>query len=102
MGLWKKAAGPVVSVVAAAVAFSAFHLSIFRALPTLALGCLLGAVAYRARSTWCSALAHACNNGIAVGLGLLGAATVDPGWWSVPLAGAAIFAASRVGGAARG
>lgn len=59
MPLWAAAA------ISAAV-FSAYHLSLVQALPTLTLGLALAAVAIRADSAAPAIVAHALNNAIAI------------------------------------
>jgi sodium transport system permease protein len=51
-----------------AVVFSAYHLSLVQALPTLTLGLLLGLVAIRADSVLPSIAAHALNNTLAIAM----------------------------------
>jgi sodium transport system permease protein len=51
-----------------AVVFSAYHLSLVQALPTLTLGLMLGLVAIRADSALPSIAAHACNNALAIAM----------------------------------
>ncbi|MFT5992033.1 MAG: sodium transport system permease protein [Bradymonadia bacterium] len=59
---------PTVCVAATAIAFGAFHLSIYRFAGTAMLGIVMGVLAWRTRSIWTSVLFHAINNGIAVAL----------------------------------
>lgn len=61
---WSLLAAAAVS----AAAFSAYHLSVIQALPTLTLGLALGAIAIRADSAAPTMLAHAINNALAVAM----------------------------------
>lgn len=55
---------PAAAVLICALLFAALHLSPWRFLPQLALGCLLGWLTLRTGSCWPAALAHALHNGI--------------------------------------
>ena len=48
--------------------FAAFHASLYRLLPTLFLGVVIGIVVWRTRSILCGMIVHALNNGIVVAL----------------------------------
>ena len=65
-GLWRTRAGPVVAVMGTAVAFGAFHLSVFRFFPTAALGLVLGLFSLRTGRVGPGMLAHALNNSVAM------------------------------------
>lgn len=54
---------PAAAVLICALLFAALHLSPWRFLPQLALGCLLGWLTLRTGSCWPAALAHALHNG---------------------------------------
>jgi membrane protease YdiL (CAAX protease family) len=58
----------VVAALASAAVFSAYHLSLVQALPTLTLGIVLGVIAIRADSIAPAALAHAINNAIVIAM----------------------------------
>jgi membrane protease YdiL (CAAX protease family) len=58
----------VIGVIASAIAFSAYHLSLGQALPTLLLGLELGFIAVRADSALPTMIAHATNNAIVLSL----------------------------------
>jgi sodium transport system permease protein len=60
---------PLVSVAISAIAFSAFHISLVRAVPTLMLGLVYGYIALRARSVIPTILAHFLNNFAALAVG---------------------------------
>ncbi|CAN5909606.1 hypothetical protein BH11MYX2_BH11MYX2_27650 [soil metagenome] len=60
---------PLVSVAISAVAFSAFHISLVRAVPTLMLGLVYGYIALRARSVIPTMIAHFLNNFAALAVG---------------------------------
>ena len=57
---------PAAAVMISALMFAALHLSPWRFLPQLALGCLLGWLTLRTGSCWPAALAHAIHNGAVV------------------------------------
>ena len=61
---------PWVAIFLAALLFGAFHLSIYRLFPTVALGCLFGWLCWRMGSIYAAMLAHAFNNALAVCLSL--------------------------------
>jgi sodium transport system permease protein len=54
--------GPVAAVGGTALLFGVAHASIYRLLPTVFLGAILGALAWRSRSIFVSMTAHAVNN----------------------------------------
>jgi membrane protease YdiL (CAAX protease family) len=60
--------GAALGVVASAIVFSAYHLSLGQALPTLLLGLELGFIAVRADSGVPTMIAHAMNNAIVLAL----------------------------------
>lgn len=71
---------PLAAAVAiSAVVFSAYHLSVVQALPTLLLGAALAALAIRADSVLPAMLAHATNNAIAISISR-GELAVVAGW----------------------
>jgi sodium transport system permease protein len=82
------------ALLATSLAFGAFHYSVYKFLPTAALGLILGLVALRARSTRASVVVHALNNTLVV---LLVRAGLDdpPGavgpWLPLLLLGAAVL-----------
>jgi sodium transport system permease protein len=55
---------PAAAVLICALLFAVLHLSPWRFLPQLALGCLLGWLTLRTGSCWPAALAHALHNGL--------------------------------------
>lgn len=57
---------PAVSIVASAVVFSAFHMSLIQAAPTLLLGLVYGYLALNARSAIPTMIAHLLNNSFAI------------------------------------
>ena len=57
---------PWAVVVITAVLFGAFHLSLYRLIPTTLLGILMGILVLRSRSIWTSAVFHGLNNGAAI------------------------------------
>jgi sodium transport system permease protein len=59
---------PASAILLSALLFAISHGSLFRLLPTLVLGVLLGLIARRTRTLWPSMLAHALNNGILLAL----------------------------------
>jgi membrane protease YdiL (CAAX protease family) len=58
----------IVAALVSAVVFSAYHLSLVQALPTLSLGALLAVIAIRADSIAPTVVAHAINNALAIAL----------------------------------
>lgn len=65
-GLWQTRGSRGAAVVVTALAFGAFHLSVFRFLPTAVLGVALGVLSVRARSVLPGMLAHTLNNAFAM------------------------------------
>lgn len=65
LGAWRPA-GKVAAVAGAALAFGVFHLSLYKLVPTAALGVLAGAVAVRASSVLPAMVFHAVNNTLVV------------------------------------
>jgi sodium transport system permease protein len=61
-----KRQGPWVAIGLSALLFALMHASIYRLLPTLALGLLLGYAVWRSGSVLCGMVGHLFNNGIAV------------------------------------
>jgi sodium transport system permease protein len=55
-------------IVITAVAFGLFHMSIYRLMPTVTLGLILGLLAYRSDSIWPAVVFHGCNNAVALTL----------------------------------
>src|SRR5690606_1170167 len=55
--------GPWAAIGISALLFGLAHASIYRLLPTLVLGIVLGYAAWRSRSIFCSMIVHAVNNG---------------------------------------
>ncbi len=87
------------TIVATAVLFGVFHVSIYRILPTAVLGILLSWLVFEARSVWPGIVLHALNNGIALLIGrYVGPDALEPGASGWPLAAAAmlVFAAGLV------
>ncbi|HMP82799.1 MAG TPA: ABC transporter permease subunit/CPBP intramembrane protease [Verrucomicrobiota bacterium] len=58
--------GAWVAIVVSALLFGIAHASIYRLLPTFALGLLMGVVIWRSGSIYCSMLVHALNNGLII------------------------------------
>ena len=58
----------VVAAAISAAVFSAYHLSLVQALPTLTLGFVLGVIAIRADSVLPTIVAHALNNALAIAM----------------------------------
>jgi sodium transport system permease protein len=56
--------GPWKAILISALLFGLTHASIYRMLPTMGLGLLLGYVVWRSRSLYCSMLMHGLNNGL--------------------------------------
>lgn len=56
--------GPWAAIGLSALLFGIAHASIYRLLPTFLLGVVLGYVAWRSRSIYCSMIVHAVNNGL--------------------------------------
>jgi membrane protease YdiL (CAAX protease family) len=73
-------AGPIlrhaqaIAIVVTAIAFGLFHTSLFRILPTAALGVVFGTARLRSRSIAVPMIAHMVNNGLLVGAGAAGVA----------------------------
>ena len=65
------------TVVLQAVLFGLVHGSIFRLLPTFALGLVLGFVRLRTGSIWPGVLIHALNNGILIAIQTHGGSTFE-------------------------
>ena len=59
----RKHLSPAAAVLICALLFAVLHLSPWRFLPQLALGCLLGWLTLRTGSCWPAAVAHAAHNG---------------------------------------
>ncbi len=68
LGLLRRRLAPLAAVGLSAVLFGLLHGSVFRLLPTTALGLVLGLLALRTGSIWPGVVAHALTNGIAVSL----------------------------------
>jgi sodium transport system permease protein len=87
------------AILTSAFLFALAHASIYRLLPTLLLGIVLGFVVWRTGSILCGIIIHMLNNGLmatllyspelATTLGLNQAKTIP---WNVTLIGAAVFA----------
>lgn len=78
----RPALGRIGAVVASALLFAAFHLSLVRFVPTLSLGIVLAIVTLAADSVWPAMVAHAINNALALAvsageLGAIGATVRD-------------------------
>jgi sodium transport system permease protein len=94
--------GPVPAIGISALLFGIAHASIYRLLPTLFLGILLGIVVWRTGSIFCGIVLHAMNNGLLASMTKapeLGRALglqpgVDALPWSVTLIGSAIALAA--------
>lgn len=56
--------GPATAIGLSALLFGLAHASVYRLLPTLGLGLVLGYTAWRTGSIYCSILIHALNNGL--------------------------------------
>lgn len=67
----RKHLSPSAAVLICALLFAALHLSPWRFLPQLALGCLLGWLTLRTGSCWPAAVAHAVHNGVLLAIGQL-------------------------------
>jgi sodium transport system permease protein len=96
---WRRALHPALAATASALAFAAFHLSLYKLAPLAALGLLAAALALRARSVAPAMALHLVNNGLVVilvragreppsvatgpGLACLVAsvAAIAAGWW---------------------
>lgn len=63
-----RSASLIVAALGSAAVFSAYHLSLVQALPTLSLGALLAVIAIRADSIAPTVVAHAINNALAIAL----------------------------------
>jgi membrane protease YdiL (CAAX protease family) len=108
-GVLARSLGRRMSLISAAaisaVVFSAYHLSLVQALPTLTLGMVLAMIAVRADSIAPAIVAHALNNGLAIAV-TRGALPELMGWLGHhPVAGLAGCAVATAGGvviAARG
>jgi sodium transport system permease protein len=92
--------GPWPAILISALLFGLAHASIYRLLPTLALGVVLGYAAWRSGSIYCSILIHALNNGLIATLVHYLARNHQTGLddltmvpWSITLAAAAVMAA---------
>jgi sodium transport system permease protein len=108
-GVLARSLGRRMSLIAAAAisaaVFSAYHLSLVQALPTLTLGLLLAVIAIRADSVAPAVVAHALNNALVIAVSR-GALPELAGWLDRhPVAGLAGCAVATAGGvviAARG
>ncbi len=89
LGMLRSGHGRAATLLAPALAFGLFHLSIFRLLPTAAFGVLLGWAALRSRSLAVPVLVHAVHNGVLFTLA-----------WAVPEAAAPPPAVLALGTAA--
>lgn len=69
---------PPSAIALAALLFAVMHLDPVRFLAVLALGALLGWLAWRAGSLWPAVAAHAANNGIGSAIGLAGQVEPTP------------------------
>ena len=67
--------GPATAIGMTAVLFSAIHLDLWRFVPLVFLGVVLGYLAWHARSIWPAVLAHALVNGFAYLIALILAGT---------------------------
>ncbi len=76
LGLLGRSLRPWFAVVLASVAFGLFHLSLFRILPTAALGVLFGFARMRSGSLVVPIVMHVMNNGLLVLAGTAGIALV--------------------------
>jgi sodium transport system permease protein len=91
--------GPWSAILISALLFGLAHASIYRLLPTFALGVVLGYAAWRSGSIYCSILIHALNNGLIATLvhylarqNQSGLADLTMVPWSITLAAAAVMA----------
>jgi membrane protease YdiL (CAAX protease family) len=57
---------PSISIIVSAGLFAAFHMDLYRFLPTMVLGLLLGWIVYKTRSIFLSILFHFMNNALSV------------------------------------
>lgn len=94
-GLWRTRATPAAAVVVTALAFGAFHLSIFRFFPTTTLGLVLGLLSVRSRSVGPGMLAHALNNAAAMVALSSGLDVQFSAWMLLPAALGVALAAVR-------
>ncbi|MCK6548457.1 ABC transporter permease subunit [Myxococcota bacterium] len=95
-GLLRRSVSPITALVAQALVFGAMHGSVFRVLPTGALGVALGLLVVRTGSIWPAVVAHALTNGILLTIDRLGtpdAADLLSGPTPLALAGVAAVAA---------
>ena len=90
--------GPWPAILISALLFGLAHASIYRLLPTFALGVVLGYAAWRSGSIYCSILIHALNNGLIATLvhyeashDRLGLSELTMVPWSITLAAAAVM-----------
>ena len=92
--------GPWAAILISAVLFGLAHASVYRMLPTFALGVILGYAVWRTGSIYCSILIHALNNGLIATLVHYLARHDQPGLadltmvpWSITLAAVAVMTA---------
>jgi len=98
-GLRSMGAVPAIGI--SALLFGIAHASIYRLLPTMFLGIILGIVVWRTRSLFCAIVLHAINNGLLASLtempDLARALGLQPGSeslpWSVTLFGSGLAGA---------
>lgn len=95
--------GPWPAILISAFLFGLAHASIYRLLPTFALGVVLGYAAWRSGSIYCSMLIHALNNGLIATVvhyeashQRLGLSEMTMVPWSITLAAAAVMATGLV------
>lgn len=99
MGMLDEELHPVPRVIVVAGMFAAFHLSIYRFLPTFAMGLVLGFLVLRSGSLWCGVVTHAVHNGISFQLIAREELGWGAGWgagWLPLTAGAAVLAAGAL------
>lgn len=95
--------GPWAAIGVTALLFGLAHASIYRLLPTFAIGLVLGWVVHRTGSLWCSILVHALNNGLVATVvwhaSVTGAFQLEEVGnipWGLTLAALAVFATGLV------
>ena len=97
-----KSLGKWPALLITALLFGLAHSSIYRLLPTMFLGLVLGYVVWQTGSVWCSMIVHAVNNGLLATLAFAHPAQVE--WvtaakflpWTITLAGAVVMLAGWV------
>ncbi|MCK6512066.1 ABC transporter permease subunit [Myxococcota bacterium] len=87
-----KRLSPQTAIALSAFLFAAFHLSLYRLLPTFLLGLVFGWLCWRTGSLYASVLAHTLHNALSLAIGLFFAKTAiarsldqQPAVWWLPL-----------------